>query len=600
MFFEPNKTTNVKAKQPFLEMTELLGLLERYHIDLNTWGSRNSAKDVEDLLAEINDGEATLVEENGKLLRHTKVCRVLISGIADDGSQYRLVEDRQIFKSGDVRRRPTPWAVWEKIVGSADPEQSALRGIDEELSLNVPSLEHGPISLNSEAPMDYPGISTELTCYDFKLELRNPDLLAGFQESQTKKTTQFVWQPYYSEISQRGDSLLTLSLLELQKLVRECAERCHHLLVARKFSANEGIVIAESFSSGRIAEALSSFDGSSKYLRGAIYPSLATFNKQYLLDNCAFMQVTEHLANNGLSYSEKNNLPGSLIIANCAIENLPYGIELHFRVQDKKINLFLSYDKAAKYSEKEFIARSKEIAALLALECLLSQLPSELKVDHTVQSSPSANLQANQEIKRLNREAWSLIEPVLKSEGKKLIVGESFTFGKLAKLFTEEESSQTLETAYGWYDARYKIAVGVNPQRTSDELIAEPETVIQGARGLLENLAPTATIAIGTSGWANYWKPGEADYFSVACVSRVESGFSSDAVRVSVSATQAARLDFTRRELTRELGVTSALFLITEALKKSELGGHLTPLADQLRLKLEENGEVRREIALLH
>jgi nicotinamide mononucleotide (NMN) deamidase PncC len=194
------------------------------------------------------------------------------------------------------------------------------------------------------------------------------------------------------------------------------------------------------------------------------------------------------------------------------------------------------------------------------------------------------------QLRTYNLKAWRDIESVLIDHDQQIIVGESFTFGKLANLFSGNTAQKScLSAAYGWYDPNYKIAVGVPPEFVTNEKIAEPATVIAGAHGLIKHLAPLATIAIATSGWVNNnWLADKADFFSVACVASPSNGASEKALKFKVLKSQNSPIDYARRDLTRELGVTAALYLLADY-----LGAYLNPESKaNILSKLKEYGEI--------
>jgi hypothetical protein len=81
---------------------------------------------------------------------------------------------------------------------------------------------------------------------------------------------------------------------------------------------------------------------------------------------------------------------------------------------------------------------------------------------------------------------------------------------------------------------------------------------------LLQKYGDEHTVAIATSGWANFWRAGEADYFSVAVASGGRHEQLCQARRFVVDATKEEPLASGRRAVTRELGAAVALSMITE------------------------------------
>ena len=108
--------------------------LEAAGINLSKWG-KGEAKTFDHLLKEIRDGEMKLIEEGGKLLRGVTVAIADIYYTDSDGNSFHLVEDRQEFKDGRMRRRNLPVSLSEKLKSSEDPDSSVIRGIEEELGI---------------------------------------------------------------------------------------------------------------------------------------------------------------------------------------------------------------------------------------------------------------------------------------------------------------------------------------------------------------------------------------------------------------------------------------------------------------------------------
>jgi hypothetical protein len=94
-------------------------------------------------------------------------------------------------------------------------------------------------------------------------------------------------------------------------------------------------------------------------------------------------------------------------------------------------------------------------------------------------------------------------------------------------------------------------------------------------------------LALGTTGWANHGEPGTADNFSVGMALREGEGLTA---QVEVIHTQAKPRSKGRRQLTRHLGVTTALYLIAKQL--SSQGADCGFMETQLRALLDLSSEV--------
>lgn len=174
---------------------ELIAKLRQYHIPVDEWGV-GQAKTPQHLLNEINDKECSIEDENGKLVRYIEFVGVKVYYIDENENLYYLKEFEQIFRDGRVRRRTMKSSVSEKMKSGEDPLESAIRGISEELGIDVEKsqLKDGKeISFNGDS-VSYPGLQTKYKGYQFTIYLTkeqyNPD---GYVEEQEDKSTYFKW-----------------------------------------------------------------------------------------------------------------------------------------------------------------------------------------------------------------------------------------------------------------------------------------------------------------------------------------------------------------------------------------------------------------------
>ena len=146
---------------------------------------------------ELRTGESFLIEDGRELLRVVHVASVSVFHF-DGETLWRLVEDRQEFTNGDVRRRPFTSSVAEKIQKDEKPHAAALRGLCEELGVCSPvELKEEGVSVEAGASISYPGLHASVTLYKylafFSKEQFRPE---GYVEVQDDKKTYFVWQPH--------------------------------------------------------------------------------------------------------------------------------------------------------------------------------------------------------------------------------------------------------------------------------------------------------------------------------------------------------------------------------------------------------------------
>lgn len=168
--------------------------LAGFGIPVDIWG-QGAAKTIGHLLREVNDGETVLTQRGKELLRQVEFAAVNV--IYRNGREvYELVEDRQEFRDGRVRRRDTGSSVSGKIQPGENPKDAAERALREELCIT------GRVNLKGDNKSEeikespsYPGLRTQYLRFSFQAELSgdqfSPD---GYVEDQLDKTTYFVWQ----------------------------------------------------------------------------------------------------------------------------------------------------------------------------------------------------------------------------------------------------------------------------------------------------------------------------------------------------------------------------------------------------------------------
>lgn len=170
-------------------------LLTQHGIDYkNKWGV-GEAKAFENLVSDITLGEAQLVSKNRTLIWKSRCSSVLVTF-----QDLVLVEDRQVFSDGRIRRRPQHYgtSVNEKLRPLEKPLDGALRAMREELGISIidPSeLKFLRESLIEAPSQSYPGLISRYTRYEYGWEaLRGLYVPRGYVERQGDKTTYFVWK----------------------------------------------------------------------------------------------------------------------------------------------------------------------------------------------------------------------------------------------------------------------------------------------------------------------------------------------------------------------------------------------------------------------
>lgn len=178
-----------------VEMTEdaLLHLLEEHGVDSGLFG-QGEAKSLSHLMKELREGECSLRSVDGTLQRVVYGATAVVrhSGLV-------LVEDRQVFKDGRVRRRDIIGSIGEKMKPDEDPLLAARRALAEELGITDPAITlsyEGILEKDIDFSQSYPGLTTLYVMHHFSIELPEehfrPD---GYVEHQSDKSTYWVWQP---------------------------------------------------------------------------------------------------------------------------------------------------------------------------------------------------------------------------------------------------------------------------------------------------------------------------------------------------------------------------------------------------------------------
>lgn len=173
---------------------DLTKVLRENNIPIDTWGKGN-AKTIKALLNEIVKKDCFI--EGGT--RYIEFAGIQIFYKTSDGKILKLKEDRQEFKDGRTRRRIMTASVGEKMLIGEDERLAAVRGIKEELGVDIDASQ-----LSNETPIDYkdqsqsyPGLDTKYKGYGFDCyfndEQFNPE---GYVENQEDKDTYFVWVEY--------------------------------------------------------------------------------------------------------------------------------------------------------------------------------------------------------------------------------------------------------------------------------------------------------------------------------------------------------------------------------------------------------------------
>lgn len=178
------------------DIVDLINLLKRYNIPIDLWGTGKS-KTINHLFKELQNNECSLKNENESITRYIEFVGIKIYYTDKDDQRWVLKEERQEFNDGRIRRRNIPNSVSEKMKFGEDPTVAAIRGIREELGVNIKASQ---LSKYSDLHYDggsvsYPGLDTKYKGHKFICNLNdnqfNP---VGYIEVQEDKKTFFTWK----------------------------------------------------------------------------------------------------------------------------------------------------------------------------------------------------------------------------------------------------------------------------------------------------------------------------------------------------------------------------------------------------------------------
>jgi len=173
----------------------LLSLLEKHKIPTGTWG-KGKAKTVGHLYREVVDGEAEVKEDaDGALIRVIRVLAIDVYCQAPDGAVLKLVEDRQEFKDGRVRRRTLTSSLAEKLKMRENPaDRTAVqRAIKEELGVCAQRAEMGGQTHIARESESFPGLQTTTLAVSWTVWIDPSEYRPEYVEVQSDKSTFFRW-----------------------------------------------------------------------------------------------------------------------------------------------------------------------------------------------------------------------------------------------------------------------------------------------------------------------------------------------------------------------------------------------------------------------
>lgn len=410
-------------------------------------------------------------------------------------------------------------------------------------------------------------------------------------------------------IAETIEPLKGKNLDELRNIRKEMGVKLHQLLLS--MNPRPKLILKNVVAAGSDADGLASNDGSSKYLAGGLVSYSGAISEAlplptYTVDSGPIDSLGSDMFN---FYRDSANIDDLTLLAGAhgdvsgehAGEIIVYASD-HSRTLSEKLQLQAA-EKPGTPEHRQALQELSTIASFDALLRLLHANETRSKVSETLDSTTLEReplLEEADKVFAYNKDVWRKLSPSLHHflEEGRISIGESFTSGILAQIITSVEgASNVLDYSLNWYDPRLKQMVGVPPRNTEEDLIAEPETIALAAAGLLEKAPESTQIALGTTGWANYWVEGEPDYFSIGVAEKTESKPRVSTAYVKMTGSQdTAAPDKGRRQLTRHLGVTTALYMLVNALVSNHPGEtELQEIRSDLMRMIEQYAEIEVE-----
>lgn len=186
-----------KGKRTMVDQTLDAEILEKVTAlaEEQRWGSPGTAtKSLDNLLEELRTGDSKLLLEEGELVRTVTVMNVVVTC----GNEI-LVEDRQVFLNGDVRRRGLKHLAEKFDPDAESADQAIKKALKEEVQYTGDYNILGALDLGSkdETSKSYPGLNCRYVIYTARVFLpEDQKQNVSLTEVQPgKKTTYFAWEP---------------------------------------------------------------------------------------------------------------------------------------------------------------------------------------------------------------------------------------------------------------------------------------------------------------------------------------------------------------------------------------------------------------------
>jgi len=175
---------------------DLRSILVDSGIDLSKWGT-GRAKTLSQLEKEVFFGETRLLKDvDGKLIRRIRICNAQIYYTNQDGVIYILRQAEQVLPDGRKRMRQFENSLSEKCQFDETPGDTIVRGLLEELTItNLLSIILVDERIEVVEPDSYPGLVTEYTIYEYKIELSSNEYKSeGYSKNERGLINTFFWK----------------------------------------------------------------------------------------------------------------------------------------------------------------------------------------------------------------------------------------------------------------------------------------------------------------------------------------------------------------------------------------------------------------------
>lgn len=171
--------------------------LDDHGVDYSAWGT-GPTKTVRELWEEHINGETLFVIERGTLVRHVRRVQILITFVDGAGTEWILVEERQVFANGSIREPTRRWSVSEKLLKGEKPIDGAKRGALSEIQVRLRKKALTPLGEKKDKrpkpTSSYPGLPTKYHSWRYAYALTRREYKPRYVEVQpNRKTIEFGW-----------------------------------------------------------------------------------------------------------------------------------------------------------------------------------------------------------------------------------------------------------------------------------------------------------------------------------------------------------------------------------------------------------------------